>query len=156
MRQTFECCGELRYVRTLQCDKGCKGIAYVCFENAESVGLALKLNKTLLLDREIRVERYIEKKKKKQKATPPALSPGKVKSGKGKKPMVPGKKPHAAGKKPQATGKKPHATGKKPKDGKKKEFTGVKSTTKKTVSIQFAFADIGRYMLIEDFFSFFS
>lgn len=154
MRQTFECCGELRYVRTLQCDKGCKGIAYVCFENAESVGLALKLNKTLILDREVRVERYIAKKKKKQKAPAPAQSPGKGKSGKGKKATVPGKKPHAIGKKPLATGKKPLTTGKKPlaagkkpKDGKKKEFTGVKSTTKKTVSIQFAFAHTERCMI---------
>lgn len=50
------------YIRVIQCKKGCNGTAYVCFQKSESVDLALKLNKTLVLDREIRVERYHTKK----------------------------------------------------------------------------------------------
>lgn len=125
LRKTFECCGEFRYIRTLQCDKGCKGIAYVCFESPDSVGLALKLNKTMVLDREMRVERYIVKNKKKSK--PQNVQADAKSPAKGKK----GGKPKAAG----AKDKKPNGPGKKSKDGKKKEFSGVKSTTKKTVSI---------------------
>lgn len=41
---------------------GCNGTAYVCFKKPESVDLAMKLNKTLVLDREIRVERFHTKK----------------------------------------------------------------------------------------------
>lgn len=43
-------------------DKGCKGVAYVCFKSADAVGLALELNETLLEDRPIHVERYSVKK----------------------------------------------------------------------------------------------
>lgn len=62
LQDTFKCCGEIKYVRTIQCKFGCKGTAYVCFKEPESVVLAMKLNKTLLLDREIRVERFHTKK----------------------------------------------------------------------------------------------
>lgn len=62
LQDKFKCCGEIKYVRTVQCKLGCNGTAYVCFTNPESVDLALKLNKTLVLDREIRVERFHTKK----------------------------------------------------------------------------------------------
>lgn len=62
LQDTFQCCGEIEYVRTIQCKYGCKGTAYVCFKKPESVDLAMKLNKTLVLDREIRVERFHTKK----------------------------------------------------------------------------------------------
>lgn len=62
LQNTFKCCGEIKYVRTIQCKNGCNGTAYVCFEKPESVGLAMELNGTLVLDREIRVERFHTKK----------------------------------------------------------------------------------------------
>uniref|UniRef100_A0A7G3AR87 isocitrate dehydrogenase (NADP(+)) n=1 Tax=Lutzomyia longipalpis TaxID=7200 RepID=A0A7G3AR87_LUTLO len=61
--EIFQSCGEIRYVRTLRCPLGCKGTAYVCFKNPESVGLALELNETMMNDRPIRVERYKAKLK---------------------------------------------------------------------------------------------
>lgn len=73
MYEIFETCGEIVYVRTLRDDKGCKGIAYVCFKTIEAVQLALGLNGTLLDDRPIRCQRYLANKKdidkiKKEKA----------------------------------------------------------------------------------------
>lgn len=76
----------------------------------------MKLNKTDILNREIRVERYIAKKK--AKAANEEKSPVKGKAGKGGK--VKGKKAK---------------DGKIIKEGKKKEFVGAKSTTKKTVRV---------------------
>lgn len=72
----------------------------------------------------MRVERYIVKNKKKSKANSDKVD--KKPSGKGKK----GVKPKGA-----KDAKDIFIPGKKPKkDGKKKEFSGVKSTTKKTVT----------------------
>lgn len=58
LKETFKCCGSIKYVRVLQTDKGCNGTAFVCFEKPESVALALELNGTLVLNREMRVSRY--------------------------------------------------------------------------------------------------
>jgi len=63
LREIFSSCGEIDYIRCLQeGDKGCKGVAYVCFQKPDAVGLALELNQTLLDDRPINVERYQVKK----------------------------------------------------------------------------------------------
>ncbi|XP_016989418.2 nucleolar protein 12 [Drosophila rhopaloa] len=63
LREIFSSCGEIDYIRCLQeGDKGCKGVAYVCFQKPDAVGLALELNETLLDDRPINVERYQVKK----------------------------------------------------------------------------------------------
>ncbi|XP_052851930.1 LOW QUALITY PROTEIN: RNA-binding protein 34 [Drosophila gunungcola] len=63
LREIFSSCGEIDYIRCLQDgDKGCKGVAYVCFQKPDAVGLALELNQTVLDDRPINVERYQVKK----------------------------------------------------------------------------------------------
>lgn len=63
LREIFSSCGEIDYIRCLQDgEKGCKGVAYVCFQKPDAVGLALELNETLLDDRPIHVERYSVKK----------------------------------------------------------------------------------------------
>lgn len=62
MREIFSSCGDIEYVRCLNDDKGCKGVAYVCFKAPEAVGLALELNETILDERPIHVERYSVKK----------------------------------------------------------------------------------------------
>ncbi|XP_016963484.1 RNA-binding protein 34 [Drosophila biarmipes] len=63
LREIFSSCGDIDYIRCLQDgDKGCKGVAYVCFQKPDAVGLALELNQTLLDDRPINVERYQVKK----------------------------------------------------------------------------------------------
>ncbi|EDW24191.1 GL23520 [Drosophila persimilis] len=63
LREIFSSCGEIEYIRCLQeGEKGCKGVAYVCFKTPDAVGLALELNQTLLDDRPINVERYLVKK----------------------------------------------------------------------------------------------
>lgn len=98
LRDAFKCCGEIENVRTVQTLKGCKGVAFIRFAKAESVALALKLNGTSILDREIRVERYKqnynEKKIKKENTQKPQKL-GKVKKNanatnteKGKKSVV--------------------------------------------------------------------
>ncbi|GBP04983.1 Nucleolar protein 12 [Eumeta japonica] len=59
LREIFSSCGEIEYVRCIRDgDKGCKGVAYVCFNNADAVGLALELNETIVDERSIHVERY--------------------------------------------------------------------------------------------------
>lgn len=63
LRETFECCGEIEYVRTLQNPKGCSGLGFVCFAEAASVQMAFELNGGLLLERPVRVERYQARKK---------------------------------------------------------------------------------------------
>lgn len=68
--EIFSTCGEIEYVRTLQGEKGCKGIAYVGFKKPDAVTLALELNNTMLDERPIHVERYSQYKqecKRKQK-----------------------------------------------------------------------------------------
>lgn len=67
MREIFENCGRIKYVRCLQhkvnkVDKGCKGVAYVCFESPDAVGLAIELKGTMLNDRPINVERFSQMK----------------------------------------------------------------------------------------------
>lgn len=63
LREIFSSCGEIDYIRCLQSgDKGCNGVAYVCFQKPDAVGLALELNGTVLDDRPIHVERYSVKK----------------------------------------------------------------------------------------------
>lgn len=63
LHDIFSSCGVIDYIRCLRDgEKGCKGVAYVCFKNSDSVGLALELNQTLLDDRPINVERYLNKK----------------------------------------------------------------------------------------------
>ncbi|XP_054725443.1 uncharacterized protein LOC129235566 [Anastrepha obliqua] len=62
LREIFSSCGDIDYVRCLHNDKGCKGVAYVCFKAPEAVGLALELNETMLDERPIHVERYSIKK----------------------------------------------------------------------------------------------
>ncbi|KAH8381584.1 hypothetical protein KR093_008682 [Drosophila rubida] len=63
LREIFSSCGEIDYIRCLQDgEKGCKGVAYVCFQKPDAVGLALELNETVLDDRPIHVERYSVKK----------------------------------------------------------------------------------------------
>lgn len=76
LRDIFQTCGDIKYVRCLQhkmgkVDKGCKGVAYICFETPDAVSLALELEGTMLNDRPIHVERFNEKKmdmKSKKKA----------------------------------------------------------------------------------------
>lgn len=63
LRETFECCGEIEYVRTLQTLKGCSGLGFVCFAEAAAVPMAQELNNGLLLERPIRVSRYQARKK---------------------------------------------------------------------------------------------
>lgn len=114
LREVFQTCGEISYVRILQGAKGCKGTAYVCFNEAESVDLALKLDKSNALNRTINVERYHTKKlgggeaKAQREASEPA---------KGAARRVAGKE--SAGQSYQK---------------KKKNFIGVKSDKKKVSS----------------------
>lgn len=103
----------------MQCDKGCNGVAYICFKKSESIGMALELNNADLQGRPVRVERYVKKtpgavskeKKNKQKPTGAVKRLAKkqklIGSGKGK-------------------GKEPNA---------KKTFTGMKAKDKKKVSV---------------------
>ncbi|XP_055380130.1 uncharacterized protein LOC129611169 [Condylostylus longicornis] len=63
LHNIFSTCGDIEYVRTINNEKGCKGCAYICFKKRDSVGLAMELDKTLLDDRPIHVEKYSEKKK---------------------------------------------------------------------------------------------
>uniref|UniRef100_A0A1A9ZQ36 RRM domain-containing protein n=1 Tax=Glossina pallidipes TaxID=7398 RepID=A0A1A9ZQ36_GLOPL len=59
LREIFSSCGEIDYIRCLQGgEKGCKGVAYVCFKSPDAVGLALELDETMLDERPIHVERY--------------------------------------------------------------------------------------------------
>lgn len=120
----------------MQTDKGCKGTAYVCFQKPSSVSLALELNQSKILDREIRVEKFAPKKlagKHDRKELKPKQLGNKVKA-EGKADSKPNSKPNVVAqdgldKKPQ-DGKKKQ---KKVKAGKKanKQFVGTKSDEKK-------------------------
>lgn len=71
LREHFEECGSVeavRLVRDRESGMG-KGFGYVLFESPDSVMLALKLDGSRLLDRNIRVKRSV--KKEKEKKTPP-------------------------------------------------------------------------------------
>lgn len=115
LHDLFSCCGEIEYARTMQCDKGCNGVGYVCFKKSESIGMALELNNSDLLGRPVRVERYTKK------------SPGGSKEKKNKK-----EKPTGA---VRRLGKKSNVKApNKSKQGKetnsKKSFTGMKAKDK--------------------------
>ncbi|XP_026130656.1 RNA-binding protein 34 [Carassius auratus] len=76
LREHFEDCGNVeavRLVRDRESGMG-KGFGYVLFESPDSVMLALKLNGSKLLDRNIRVKRSV--KKEKVKKTPPGRPSG--------------------------------------------------------------------------------
>ncbi|XP_022212479.1 RNA-binding protein 34 [Drosophila obscura] len=129
LREIFSSCGEIDYIRCLQeGEKGCKGVAYVCFKKPDAVGLALELNQTLLDDRPINVERYLVKKLgAKQvrdaaaaKSGPPTKSKTKQNSVGAKKRLD--KKQHKQNGKPSAAQGDNAATGSK----KKSEYRGVK------------------------------
>ncbi|NWY38353.1 RBM34 protein, partial [Sylvia atricapilla] len=65
VRGHFHVCGDIvgvRVVRDSRTGLG-KGFGYVLFENTDAVHLALKLNKSVLMGREIRVQRVMDKKK---------------------------------------------------------------------------------------------
>lgn len=64
LQDAFKCCGEIDYVRTVQCKKGCNGVAFVCFKKPEAVELALKLNGTYFDGRNINVQRCSKKLKR--------------------------------------------------------------------------------------------
>lgn len=63
LHETFECCGEIDYVRTIQKGAGCSGTAFVCFKSADSVQVALELNKGELNGRPMNVTRCLTKDK---------------------------------------------------------------------------------------------
>lgn len=120
LRESFECCGEIEYIRVLQNERGCKGLAYIRFVDAEGYTAALELSGTDILGREIRVEKYKVSKTGEGKK----LKTSKVNLGKNKKNLQ-----KNAGK-----GAKPgDAKGPGKKDKKKKEFLGQKSNDAKKV-----------------------
>ncbi|XP_031619661.1 RNA-binding protein 34 [Contarinia nasturtii] len=117
LRESFKCCGEIEHIRVVQSALGCKGVAFIRFVNPESCGLALKLNGTPILDREVRVEKY-----KANKAT----DEKKVKKEKTSKPI---QKKKNANKQKQTANDASSPDKKKKK--KNKEFLGVKSNVVK-------------------------
>lgn len=69
IRKHFNQCGEIESVRIVQ-DKDSrvgKGFGYVNFKSKDAVALALELNGTTILNREVRVKPYIEQYKSKEK-----------------------------------------------------------------------------------------
>ncbi|KAH8312268.1 hypothetical protein KR044_010016 [Drosophila immigrans] len=124
LREIFSSCGEIDYIRCLQDgEKGCKGVAYVCFQQPDAVGLALELNETLLDDRPIHVERYSVKKlgAKQARDTAAAKTAGSQPKSKTKQ--------NSAGAKKRLDKKKVKENGKPagvPKAAKKSEYRGVK------------------------------
>lgn len=66
----FKQCGEIHSVRLIRdTRKGIgKGIGYVNFQSEDSVPLALELNGSTLLNREIRVKRYSTNDQSKQRS----------------------------------------------------------------------------------------
>lgn len=147
LRKSFKCCGEIEHIRTIQGPEGCKGVAFIRFTKPESCELALKLNGTEILNREVRVERYSAKKKKDK-----AQAKGKKgqqqqhqKSGKFKKNAAKGgergqlKKPKVEADDDGNVHKK---MGKKNKNKAKtvKEFMGTKSVDNKKVELNFPIA----------------
>lgn len=129
LREIFSSCGEIDYIRCLQDgDKGCKGVAYVCFQKPDAVGLALELNQTLLDDRPINVERYqVKKLGAKQVRDAAAASAASKTSSKTK-----AKNQNSAGAKKRLDKKKGKENGSVKKEGaptgqkKKSEYRGVK------------------------------
>lgn len=123
MRQIFSSCGEIDYVRCIRDgDKGCNGIAYVCFKTAEAVGLALELNQTIVDERPINVERFSAKKLGAKKAREVQAEKEK-KSKKRAKQRLDDKTDKM---KKSGSNKKSTAEGDDGKKPKKSEFRGVK------------------------------
>lgn len=123
MEETFKCCGKIEHIRVVQTDKGCKGVAFVRFVKPESCQLALQLNGTSILGREIRVEKYKANKSSAEKEVKKAKTP---------KPV---QKKKIANKATAATSAAPvTGDGDKKKNKKKKEFLGVKSNDAKKVN----------------------
>lgn len=120
LREAFKCCGQIEHIRVVQSDKGCKGVAFVRFAQTASCSLALKLNGTSILDREIRVEKYKENKSPATKEIKKAKTPKPVQ----KKKLA---------NKNAAKKASPTVDGDKKKKKKKKEFLGVKSNDAKKV-----------------------
>lgn len=110
----------------LQCERGCKGTGYICFKEAESVSLALELNKTLVLNREINVERYHSKKL------------GRGVNGNEASKKGPNKKFVPKG----SSGKNKTTIDHSPKKKKKQEFIGAKSDKKKVNSSNYFFNSV--------------
>lgn len=132
--EVFQSCGEIKYVRTLRNPLGCKGTAYVCFKNPESVGLALELNQTMMNDRPIRVERYKAKPKVKNEVHEKARPGKKFPKKKGGKPegfrakkdvkrLQDGKKPFAKKLKTEEKSKKPQTKNPEAKNKAKVSFS---------------------------------
>lgn len=67
LHETFECCGDIDYVRSIQTKQGCKGTAFVAFKDPASVQMALELNKGELNGRPITVTKCLSKDKADQK-----------------------------------------------------------------------------------------
>lgn len=123
MREAFKCCGEIEHIRVVQSDKGCKGVAFVRFAQPESCALAIKLNGTSILDREIRVEKYKANK-----------SPGEKNVKKAKTPKPVQKKKAANKNAANKATQQADTNGEiKKKKKKNKEFLGVKSNDAKKV-----------------------
>ncbi|CAD1472645.1 unnamed protein product [Heterotrigona itama] len=69
IRKHFKQCGEIESVRIVQ-DKDSrvgKGFGYVNFKSKDAVALALELNGTTILNREVRVKPYIDQNKNKER-----------------------------------------------------------------------------------------
>ncbi|XP_037822073.1 RNA-binding protein 34 [Lucilia sericata] len=127
LREIFSSCGEIDYVRCIRDgDKGCKGVAYVCFKTADAVGLALELNQTIVDERPINVERFSVRKLGAKEARD-AQAEREEKSQKGAKKRIDNKK---GGKKdkagPKKTSNSKGVDGEEAKKPKKSEFRGVK------------------------------
>ncbi|XP_068158064.1 RNA-binding protein 34 [Drosophila tropicalis] len=122
LHDVFSSCGEIESIRCLQDGtKGCQGVAYVNFKNADAVGLALELNQTLIDDRPINVERYsVKKLGAKQQRDAAAASAPPVKKSKAKQNAL-GAKKRLDKKQTQENGKGSQTGGKK-----KSEYRGVK------------------------------
>lgn len=144
LREAFKCCGPIERIRTVQGERGCNGVAFIRFAKAESCALALKLNGTEILDREIRVENYKagksgDKKIKKEKTTKPVKFNKNFGGKANNKLAVKGAKFPGKGAKFPGIGAKFPGKGAKflekqgDKKKKNKEFLGVKSIEKKKV-----------------------
>ncbi|KAH8407161.1 hypothetical protein KR222_009559 [Zaprionus bogoriensis] len=134
LREIFSSCGEIDYIRCLQDgEKGCKGVAYVCFQKPDAVGLAIELNETVLDDRPIHVERYSVKKlgAKQARDAAAATSTGAQSKSKGKQKPT-GAKKRIDKKKSKENGAGAGASPKPTAQKKKSEYRGVKvDSTKK-------------------------
>lgn len=107
-------------------EKGCNGVAYVCFQKPDAVGLALELNETVLDDRPIHVERYsVKKLGAKQARDAVAAKTAGIQSKKGKNNNSKGAKKRIDKKQTKENGNTPSAN-------KKNEYRGVKVNGVKT------------------------